>query len=545
MQLLSSNASSGSLLDELLAMSETEQKELLQGATERELLALSVELERIEREQLPFRTFLESPDFCGLDLSPMVAAIADAADGVRPSTIDDAIARRYFGCSLDALPRKRRRTVAAQAGGRGGKTSRLLAPKALHAAWTTPLPTLADGEHAVALIVSSDLVFAKQALSFCVGYVQRSSVLRAALVGEPSTESLTLKRPDGRLVDVRVRAAGAKGKGGRAFTLCFAGFDEYCFFYDDSGVVNDREIFRACSPRIVPGGQLWMVSTPWVEGVGVLEEELAANFGNHAETLAVRGVGTRALNPTWDPTGEIEAKERRTDPDNADREIGAKALTAGSMHFFSREAIESSFVASQPQRLERSAHRDYFAGGDPGFKRNSSALAILERVHGVEGRADRFRLALLEERKPAPGMPLKPAAIAADFADLMLSYGAKEFVTDSHEIDDVRSAMLAKHCTSVIAPSPAECFVALRDMLHEGRLELPEHPRLRSQLREVLARPMPGGGTQIHSPKKADGSHGDLVSALSRAAWHATNKKPTASLDSVRGAAARMPRPRM
>lgn len=506
---------------------------------------LTQELEHRERELLPLRAFLQSPDYCELELSPMVAAIADAADGVRPTTIDDATAQRYFGCLLDGLPRQRRRTVAVQAGGRGGKTSRLLAPKALHAAWTTPLPTLAANEHAVSLIVSSDLVFAKQALSFCVGYVQRSPKLRDALVGEPTTESLTLKRPDGKLVDVRVRAAGAKGKGGRAFTLVFAGFDEYCFFYDESGVVNDREIFRACSPRIVPGGQLWMVSTPWIEGVGVLEEELAANFGNHGETLAVRGVGTRALNPTWDPTGEIEAKERRTDPDNADREIGAKALTAGSSHFFSREAIEAAFVSAQPQRLERSAHRDYFAGGDPGFKRNSSAIAIIEGAQGTEGRSGRFRLALLEERKPTPGMPLKPAVIAADFADLMLSYGAKEFVTDSHEIEDVRTAMLAKHCAAVIAPSPAECFVALRDMLHEGRLELPEHPRLRSQLREVLARPMPGGGTQIHSPKKADGSHGDLVSALSRAAWHATTKKPTASLDSVRGAAARMPRPRM
>ena len=178
---------------------------------ERAEIARLVEIE--ERASLSFRTFLESPDYCGLDLSPMVAAIADAADGRRPDTIDDATAERYFGCALERLPRQRRRTVAVQAGGRGGKTSRLLAPKALHAAWTTPLPTLAVEEHAVALIVSSDLIFAKQALSFCTGYANASPVLRAAIVGEPTTESLTLLRPDGRLVDVRVRAAGVRGKG--------------------------------------------------------------------------------------------------------------------------------------------------------------------------------------------------------------------------------------------------------------------------------------------------------------------------------------------
>lgn len=532
-------------LSQLLKLPPSARAKRVANLSAREREALAREIAHRERAHLRFRSFLERPDFCGLALSPMVAAIADAADGTRPTTIDDDTAQRYFGCSLDALPSQRRRTVAIQAGGRGGKTSRLLAPKALHAAWTVPLPTLAHNEHAVALIVSSDLVFAKQALSFCIGYVQQSPVLSAALVDEPTTESLTLKRPDGKLVDVRVRAAGARGKGGRAFTLVFAGLDEACFFFDESGVVNDKEIYRACSQRIVPGGQLWMVSTPWIAGVGLLEEKLAQDFGSHESTLCARGVGTRALNPSWDPDHEIENEERKNDPDNAAREIDAQPLTAGSMHFFSREAIEQAFRTSLPQKLPRTPGRDYFSGGDPGFKRNSSALVILERIEGVEGQQARYRLALLDERKPLPGLPLQPKAVTADFAELMLSYGSREFVTDSHEIDDVRDALTAKRCSAVMAPDPAECFVELRTLLHEGRLELPEHARLRSQLREVLSKPMPGGGTQIVSPKKADGSHGDLVSALSRAAWHAVNGSSRASYSAIKGASKSLPRPRI
>lgn len=221
--------------------------------------------------------FLTSPEYCNRTPSPMVQAIAEASMGVRPSRIDDATCERYFGCKLDGMPTAPRRTVAGQAGGRGGKTSQLGATKALHAAWTVPLPTLADNEHAVSLIVSSEMVFARQALSFCVGYVNASPKLRGSLVGKPGADHLTLRRPDGKLVDVRVRAAGARGKGGRAFTLVGAFLDEAAFFFDESGVVNDREIVRACSPRIVPGGQLWMLTTPWIEGVGVLEEELAGN----------------------------------------------------------------------------------------------------------------------------------------------------------------------------------------------------------------------------------------------------------------------------
>lgn len=494
--------------------------DLIRRMTPEQQQALALVAQTAKADRL--RSFATSPDFCGLsDLSPMIAAIMDAADGVRPDTIDDATCERYFGCKLDELPTQKRRTVAVQAGGRGGKTSRLLSVKALHAAWTVPLPTLAHGEHAVALIVSSELVFAKQCFSFVLGYVENSPVLKAALVGEPGAESLTLRRPDGKLVDVRVRAAGAKGKGGRAFTLVFAGLDEACFFYDESGVVNDKEIHRAVAQRIVPGGQEWLVSTPWIAGVGVLEEQLAGNWGNHALALAVRGVGTRALNPTWDPTGEIEADLRKNDPDNAEREIDAKAIAAGSSHFFSHEAIEAALREDLPQQSPREPGRNYGCGGDAGFVKNSSALAIVGRAPATERTRETFRLARLEERKPKPGLPLQPKGVAGEFATVMLEYGERELVTDSHEIREVREGLLEKNVTAAPAPDKHEAFTKLRTILHEGRAEFPMHARLRAQLRQVLQRPMPGGGVQIYTPKAADGSHGDLVSALVNAVWKA------------------------
>lgn len=472
---------------------------------------------------LSFRAFLESPDYCGLTLSPMVAAIVDASQGIRPTTIDDATALRYFGCTLDQLPAIARRVVAVLAGGRGGKTSRLLAPYALYAALTVPLPTLSHGEHAVSLIVSSEVIFARQALSFCAGYVEQSPKLRAMLVGAPGADSLTLRRPNGQLVDVRVRAAGARGKGGRAFTLVAACLDEACFFYDASGVVNDQETYRAVIQRIVPGGQLWMVSTPWIEGVGKLEETLSGNWGTHLDALAVRGVGTRVLNPTWDPDGTIEA-ELRKDPDNHTREIEARALTAGTSHFFSREAIDAAFRAEQPQRLPFRQGFEYAAGGDTGFKKNSSALAIVEKVPGTRDAGERIRLALLEERAPTPGVPLKPQAIAAEFADLMLGYQTRRLVVDAHERDNVAPSLTAKGCSAASAPMKQAAYVALRAVLHDGRLDLPPNARLRQQLRDVMAKPMPGGGVNITSPVRPDGSHGDLVSALVNAAWGALHR---------------------
>lgn len=501
--------------------------------TPAELAAIEAEVTRreVDAGATSHRAFASSPQFCGLDLSPMVAAIMDAAEGRPVTTIDDATCERYFGCKLEGLPRERRRLVGIEAGGRGGKSSRLLATKALHAAWTVPLPTLARNEHAVSLIVSSELVFAKQALSFVVGYVQASPVLSQALVGEPGKESLTLRRPDGRLVDVGVRAAGARGKGGRAFTLVFGAMDEACFFYDDSGVVNDREIFRAMYQRVVPGGQLWMLSTPWIEGVGLLEEAIAKNWGTHTRALVARGIGTRALNPTWDPDGEIEKELREDDPDNAEREIDAKPLTSGSQHFFSREAIEAAFDEKLPTEGVWNAKHTYGAAADTGFRKNSSALAIVEQV--PEAKADgrtapaRYVLAYLEEQKPQPGAPLKPQAVCRDFAARTVKYGERAIVVDSHELDEVTEALLESNCTALTAPDKHEAYMLFRSLLHEGRVKLPKNARLRQQLRDVMAKPQPGGGIQISSPKRADGSHGDLVSAVVNAVWRASTAHAT------------------
>ncbi len=157
---------------------------------------------------------------------------------------------------------------------------------------------------------------------------------------------------------------------------------------------------------------------------------------------------------------------------------------------------------------------------DTGFVKNSSALAIVERDDADEARPT-FRLALIEERKPVPGLPLKPEVVAGEFADLFMPYGTREFVTDSHEVKDVDDALLGKGCSVIPAPPPAEAFKVARNLIHEGRFKAAPNPRLRAQLRVVTAKPMPGGGTQIASPKSPDGSHGDLVSALVRAIWRA------------------------
>jgi hypothetical protein len=134
------------------------------------------------REPIPER-FADFLRWVGLEPSEAIEAIADASEG-RP--VYSALCPKLFGCSNDNLPRCARRVVCVRAGGRGGKTSRLLAPKALHAALTVPLPTLAVGEHAVSLLV------APRELESC-GSGTRSASRSDAATARPSTSGSALR----------------------------------------------------------------------------------------------------------------------------------------------------------------------------------------------------------------------------------------------------------------------------------------------------------------------------------------------------------------
>lgn len=469
------------------------------------------------------REFAESEHFCGLTLAPLMAAIMDAAEGRPVTTIDDEAALKHFGCSLAKLPRRARRLIAVRAGGRAGKTSRLLATKALLAALTVPLTTLAPGERAVSLIMAPDLVLARQVLGFVRGYIQASPALAARLINDTADE-IELRRPDGLPVLIRVRAASRGGKGGRGFVLVFAGLDEAAFFRDDaSGVVNDTEIYRAVAQRLVPGAQAWIVSTPWIAGTGLLEETLGADLGTHEHALCVVAP-TRALNPTWDPDGTIEAQLRQSDPENAEREIDAIPLAAGSAQFFDKVTLDAATDPNRPQDLQPEQGAFYGSAGDFAFRRNASTVAVVRRIP-VEGGADGYELALLDERRPETGAPLKPAAVVDDFAAPLARFGLGEVAADSHERDQVSEEMARHGITVSSLPAgqsgKAEQYLFFRRLLREGRFTMPKHTRLRAQLNAILAKPAPGGGLSITSPTKADGSHGDLVSSLVGAVWAA------------------------
>jgi hypothetical protein len=511
-----------------------------------------------ERPPPLFREFCERE--LRLELSPVMAAIMDAADGQQITTIDDETARHVFGCPRDGLPTKRPRVVGVRAGGRGGKSSRLLAPKALHAAVTVPLATLRRGEYARALCMAPDKDLARQVVDYCRGYIAENRTLCGMLTDPPpldddeeideskigALERIALRRPNGQLVEIAVKAAGRGGVGARSRTLVCALFDEALFFRaKGTGVINDQEIYRAAIQRVVPDGQVWLASTAWVENQGVLEEKIRDNYGKHTTAL-VAIAGTRDLNPTWDPDGTIEA-EMSNDQENLKREVYAIPMAAGAETFYPEDAIAKTFTRTEMALEPDRAHR-HGAGVDMGYTKNSSAISIAKEQEG------RIQLAFRLELRPTHGQSLKPSVVTREFAFWCMRYGVPAMLGDRHYLEATieelekleralqepekadeeqrlwvervkadpyaRTAQVPRYIAwpSKESAEPekktahhnnADAHTEMRRRMQEGLVELPADERMKKQCRDTRKKPGDAGHVQILLPK--DGlAHGDL-----------------------------------
>lgn len=209
---------------------------------------------RVEPVPERFADFLRWVD---LPPSPVIEAIADASEGRPVTSIDEATCVRVFGCGLAELPKKALRAMACRAGGRGGKTTRLLAPKSVHAAFTVPIPNLAPGEGAFSILVAPKLREARLALNVARGVIERRAELRACVTngikGEVgTTDCITIRRPhDKQEVSIIIAAAGGGGLAARGKVILFLGMDEACFFRTE-GKSSDQDVYDGAFVRLAP-----------------------------------------------------------------------------------------------------------------------------------------------------------------------------------------------------------------------------------------------------------------------------------------------------
>jgi hypothetical protein len=464
---------------------------------------------------VPFITFVR--DVLRVTLTPAQRVLARIAfDGFEPRDLegdDRDLAFQLFG-DVQEIPVQARAVLVAVCGARSGKTYVLGALYSLWRALTANLSALAPGELAVAVVVAPDLRLGRQCIRFALGAARTVPAI-AALIESETADGFTLRRPDsGALVSIEALPATRGGSALRGRSLVSAVLDECAFFRDETFSVNDQEIFKAVAPRVLPGGLVVIASTPWIEA-GLLYDEFSRNHGHPLTAMAVHAP-TIIMNPSKRP--EVE-RETERNVENAENEFGAKFKSRGTNCFFDPLAIAAC--------VDKKRHAVEVAGRDAArvmcidvaFVRNSSAAAV---VCEPEPGSGNFSLAELVELKPG-AEPLRPSAVCSAFVALARRHGIAYALADSHYSEAVREHFHRCRMGVDLLPGGADgkeqVYLAAKTVIAETRLSLPDDKRLIAQLREVVARPKPGGGLQISSPQARSGEHGDLVSAVTGATW--------------------------
>jgi hypothetical protein len=203
-------------------------------------------------------------------------------------------------------------------------------------------------------------------------------------------------------------------------------------------------------------------------------------------------------------------------------------MSGGAGLVFDGAGIKQCVDEGRPLEVPVAPGAQAYFGGDLAFESDSSGLV------GVGILPDgRFDVLVLEEMRPGRGVPLKPRAVIDQFASILKRYRATAVMADAHYRASAKEHLEPHGIRFLDAPSgntgKRDVYMKARELIHEGRVRLPNHPRLLAQLRSVVQKPIAGGGLHITSPRRAgSGGHGDLVSALVLALWSAARgaKRP-------------------
>jgi hypothetical protein len=478
---------------------------------------------------LPFHEFC--PKVLGLHLTPgqnVVAKIAFGdSDPIDLLGEERSLALEMFG-GQERVPADARRYIVLRLGRGSGKTT-ICAAYAVYQAVTHDLQRCGPGDTAYVITVAPDKETAKLSIRMAREMVRGNNALERLVVGDEQ-QSITLRRPDGRPVKIEAFAATRGGYAVRGRTIIAFLLDEAEFFTSNSEsgaaqgreyAVNDRELFRAMKPRLLPKGRGMLISTPWpVETL--MGELFERNWGKAQDAVAVKATTLQVRGDDPDIVAMVE-DELKKDPENARRELfcdvdglfGGEFFDVGALNASMDSLLASRGVLSDGLWLgPRNPKWPVAIGCDLGFTRDSSALVA------VQFNGTHYEVCALQELRPKPGQPLKPSKVIEDFTIRTKQYEANGIIADGYYREALHESLSANQLVLIDAPpgsnGKADVFQRTRTVLHDSLIKLPDNAlgrRLVQQAKLVTAKPAPGGTTTIKVPRKIGLGHGDLVSA--------------------------------
>lgn len=477
-------------------------------------------------QEQPKQSAVSFSKFCAqhlsLKLTPGQSVVAKLAFGNEPiSSLTEEeleIAEVMLGASLQELeisPEHRRLVVLSL--GRGSGKTTICSAFCIYQALLGDASRCGPGDVPVAVIVAPQKDTAKLSIRMASEMLQASPALKGLLVSV-ERELITVKRPDGRKAAIEAFAASRGGATVRGRSIISFLLDEAEFFQSGEGegefAVNDRAVFQALIPRLLPQGKAMLISTPWPTPT-LMSELIEENFGRPKSAL-VFIAPTPLMRP--DPeTEKLVEQELVRSPANARREFYCER-NSENFHAF----LDASKLGEKIQAVDdKPAHLwTYSACADFGFKRDSSSLAIV----GFDG--SRYHIVNMQSLMPKNGVPLKPSEVVESFSATLNKYGLKSVWADSFYQEAIRES-LSKHGIFLNslpegAGGKQDMYARTKAVLDDGRVDCnssAELTSLKAQLPLVTAKASVGGRLSIRTARRKNMGHGDLVSAVVGAIW--------------------------
>jgi len=384
---------------------------------------------------------------------------------------------------------------------------------ALRMSQTVDVSRLGPGEVPRVSIVSLKLDTSAVAFRILCETVQASPLLSRLVIGEPTSEVLTIRHPSGRPIEIACVAGASKAAGLIARWSAGVVFDEAPRMVGaEDGVVNLDDARRAVLGRLLPGAQALYIGSPWAP-FGPVYDTVQEHWRKpSADVVVLRGTGPM-LNPFWWTAERCERLRARDPIAHRMDVLGEFADPESSL--FSSDVLDRR-TRAEPLELEPDPLLSYVATMDPGTRGNSWTLTI-GACTKADGLVKHKAVALARQWTGSRLAPLSPEQVLREIATVCAPYRVTSVRTDQWSADALadlaRRAGLSLVFDTITAARKVELYEALRLTLEQDELELPPVPLVREDLLKVRKR-ITQNGVSIELPRTSDGRHADYAPAL-------------------------------
>lgn len=438
-------------------------------------------------------------------------AICRVADGLPLGPLAaDPLVQEALGCDPTTVPTVRPQMLGVFSGIRTGK-SLLTSALALRASQIVDVSKLGLGEVPRVSVLSLRRDLADVILDHIRGHVAKPS-LSWMLAAEPTSDTVLVRHPSGRPVEIQVVAGSRAGASVVARWSAGVILDESPRMVgSEDGVVNMDDIVHASLGRLLPGAQIVALGSPWAP-FGPVYRMVRERFGKPGADLVVFWCPATSLNPVW-WTPDRCAQLQDSDPVAYRTDVLAQFADSVS-GMFSEELLAPCVRQGVADVAAQPGHH-YVAAIDPATRGNAWTLVVAS-----QDRDGKWVVSLARQWKGSQSAPLSPEQTLRDIAATVRPYGVSSVYSDQYSGDALRDLARQQGLTlwpiAFSAQNKVQWYDTLRRLLQDKRLELPNDEDLLLDLRRVKRRTTQSG-VAIELITTPDGRHCDYAPALALA----------------------------